>query len=251
MGLHKRDLLSPPLRLRHQAVYRPGQTWQVFSPVVYRYLEQRYVEAFFADGSLRLTSFSRCQQHADEQRLDHEEGLIRVLVSSRKTGDFRSLTEFKAGTDPFILCTTLWHNQSLMQAFGCDSFIRIHDPAEFGARVSKHIPGFVQGGEGPCMYQNRRLIEAAIDDTSTSSDIFNEGSRNDLEGALKDAVQHFPFFIKHRSFSHQAEYRLLWVTSVQQPGDYLDIKVPEARELCSLPGTFEFEEEDLKPAESR
>ena len=137
----------------------------------------------------------------------------------------------------YVLCTTLWHNRSLMHAFGCDSFIRIHDPSEFGARIAKHIPGFVSGGEGPCMYQYARLIETDVDRGSGLA--LNSPHINE---SIANALQHYPYFLKHRSFSHQAEYRLLWFSSASNGADYLDIKVPEARELCSLVGAFEYDD---------
>src|SRR5689334_19833085 len=121
MGFIKYRPLPVPGQ-RFSPASRDTPRWQVFSPVVYRYLEQRWVDAFFEDGTLRLTSFARCRQHADEQRLDNEEGVCRILVRDREHGNALALQELEFNPTAYVLCTTLWHNRSLMEAFGCDSF---------------------------------------------------------------------------------------------------------------------------------
>ena len=208
-------------------------------------MDQRHVDAFFADGSLRLTSFERCHRHADEQRLDAEEGSCRVLVTSRQTGMALSFHELVANHPAYMLCTTLWHNKDLMKSFNCESFLRIHDPAAFGTRVAKHVPAFLEGGEGPCIYQHLRLIEAEIDDTERTQNASESDGRQNRAATAIAGARHYQYFLKHKSFSHQAEYRLLWFfANDSERREYLDIKVPEARELCSAPESFEFDADD-------
>lgn len=240
MGILKRPP-APPL-IGSSTVYSDG--WRTFSPVVYRYLDRKFVDAFFEDGSLRLSSFAQCKKHADEERLDLEEGSLRLALSDGKTGTLRTVYELEFSDTAYLLCTTLWHNKQLMEDFGCDSFIRIHDPAEFGRRVAAHVPGFHGGGEGPCMYQHLRLIEASLppeSDTDTSS------AGLPIQAKARELIQRYALFLKHKAFAHQAEYRLIWMSSSKDLPNYLDIKVPEARELCSREGTFEHEAMDSIP----
>jgi hypothetical protein len=51
-----------------------GRNWTMLRPTLYRFLESKYVDAFFQEGSLRLSSFERFAQHPDEQRKDAGEG---------------------------------------------------------------------------------------------------------------------------------------------------------------------------------
>jgi hypothetical protein len=132
------------------------------------------------------------------------------------------LHELKSTASAYLLCTTLWHNPQLMQDFGCDSFIRIHDPAEFGRRVSQHVPGFTMGCEGPCMYQHGRLVEASLPDNTKGS----RSSARAKQRELAAMIQRYAHFLKHKSFSHQAEYRLLWLTDAEDAPEHLDIKGP-------------------------
>ena len=83
-----------------------------------------------------------------------------------------------------------------MQDFGCDSYIRIHDPAEFGHLCAshKHIPGFRVGGEGPCMYQHLRLVEHAEQSESAAST--SDKARKSELAAL---IQQYALFLKHKA----------------------------------------------------
>src|SRR6187549_3757473 len=108
MGVYKRPAAP---QLRGSTFY--SKRWRVFSPVVYRYLDRRFADAFFEDGSLRLTSFAKCQKHSDEQRLDVDEGTLRLLMSDTGTNVLK-LYELKSTVNAYLLCTTLWHNRQLM-----------------------------------------------------------------------------------------------------------------------------------------
>ena len=49
-------------------------------------MDAEYVESFFRDGSLRLSSFARFAKHPDEQLRDKAEGIgSRFAVSSQVT----------------------------------------------------------------------------------------------------------------------------------------------------------------------
>ena len=61
--------------------------WGILRPPVYRFMDKQYVEQFFVDGSLRLSSFRRFSQHSDEERQDCAEGTaISTLPTFRLTG---------------------------------------------------------------------------------------------------------------------------------------------------------------------
>lgn len=60
--------------------------WSIFTPTLFRYLASDYVEAFFAEGSLRLSSFTRFAKHADEQRRDPDEGMAAVIDRTYEGG---------------------------------------------------------------------------------------------------------------------------------------------------------------------
>ena len=88
------------------------------------------------------------------------------------------------------------------------------------------------------MYQHLRLIEVSLPDEEL---VARKPSKRSKQEDVQALIHRYALFLKHKSFSHQAEYRLVWLSNSKDLPENLDIKVPEARELCSREGTFEFE----------
>jgi hypothetical protein len=214
--------------------------WHICTPTVFRFLPAEYVQQFFADGSLRLSSFSQFKQHRDEQRLDLTEGQTCFVHRTERAGGQTFFARAHHGDNAYVLCTTMLYSRELMTAFNCDSYIRINDPTDFGVRVARHIPGFQAGAEGPCLYQDNKVIEHDLGyiDVSQFADPASpsQPNRERLERFINDQMKHYPFFIKHSSYSHQIEYRFVWITS-SPTKDFLDVKVPEVISICSKPNS--------------
>jgi hypothetical protein len=60
--------------------------WNIHTPQVVRELDTEFVDAFFKDGSLRISSFAKFQEHPDEQRRDGKEGQMAVDVKIANGG---------------------------------------------------------------------------------------------------------------------------------------------------------------------
>ena len=212
--------------------------WNVCTPTLFRYLESNYVEAFFSDGSLRLSSFASFKQHEDEQRLDKTEGETSLSVRTQQPEPRLLFSRGSYGLNAYVLSTTMMHSEELKKAFNRDSYIRINDSTEFAIRIARHVPSLTTGFEGPCLYQTRKVINRSIDHMDTTQ--FHDQSdpskpnRELLEKFTREQMAHYPFFLKHKFYSHQVEYRLLWMTSAPADG-FIDIKVPEAIAFCSRP----------------
>ncbi len=216
-------------------------SWHVCTPTTFRFLPSEYVGQFLADGSLRLSSFSRFKQHRDEQRLDTTEGKTSFVHRTQQGAGQTLFARADHGCNAYVLCATIRYDRELMTAFGCDSYIRINNSTEFGVKVGRHIPGLMGGAEGFCLYQDNKIIErdlGYIDVTQfTDPSAPTQSNRERLDGFINDQMKHYPFFLKHSSYSHQLEYRVLWFTS-SPVQDFLDIKVPEAIPFCAGPNSL-------------
>src|ERR1035437_1276149 len=212
-----------------------GRPWTVLRPRVYRYLEAEYVEAFFKDGSLRLSSFSQFAKHPDEQRKDTAEGTaMKFGLGSQATIAIVGST----GHNCYVLCGTLHNIESVRTEFKqYDACIAIDDVAAFANAVSLRISFFTSGLEGPTLYQDARMINKNLGDIK-AEDIMAQYKNAD--GTVKiemifDAARMLggveEFFIKHSQYAKQCEYRLLWAAG-QQVEPFIDIKVPEAVKFC-------------------
>jgi len=205
--------------------------WKSRSPQVYRYLEKAFVEKFFDTGALRLSSFRKFGKHADEQRLDMHEGVVRVIHECQEGRGHTLFGEIKAGKASYVLCASLIPSRDLMSSFGVDSAIVIHDPVGFAKAVAAHVPGFLDGIDGPCSYQGVPLIlrSGPIPPCALEEPI-NEATVGSFLEELAGAHIHF---LKHHSFRVQNEWRFVWRTN-EWTQDHLDIVVPEARQFCSI-----------------
>jgi hypothetical protein len=212
--------------------------WNICTPTLFRFLPGQYADAFFADGSLRLSSFSQFRKHENEQKLDRHEGKT-MFVHQTNQGGGQTIEAFSThGTNAYVLSTTMRYDAELMKAFGCDSYIRINRSMDFGVAIARHISGLVSAFEGPCLYQSMKIIEKDLGyvDVNRFRDPKNpQQIRKDLLSEfILSQMEHYPLFMKDETFAEQSEYRFVWITR-NEPSDYLDIKVPDAMQFCSKP----------------
>jgi hypothetical protein len=213
--------------------------WNVCTPTLFRFLEKQFVDQFFQDGTLRLSTFDKFKKHEDEQRLGKQEGKITFVHRTSQRGG-QTLEAFAAhGQNAYVLCGAMRFENELMDAFNCDSYIRINDPTKFGMAISKHLPGFIAGFEGPCLYQANKIIEKDLGyiDLNSFKTQTGQVDMNKLQSFINHHMSFYPYFLKDKSYSHQMEYRLLWLTS-SETNDYIDIKAPEAIQFCSMPSNL-------------
>jgi len=207
--------------------------WNVCTPDLFRYLDQQYVDAFFQDGTLRLSSFKLFAKHPDEQRLDVGEGKFMFVHTTQQRGGQTIEASGGVGLNAYVLCATMLHNESLQRAFGCNSYIRIHNTTAFGMAVTKQIAGVLGAFEGPCTYQTRKIVQKDLG-------YIEENQFRDVEEMGKFVfthLQHYPYFLKDPTYVQQSEYRYVWLVS-RDVEDYLDIKVPDAIMYCSRPSVL-------------
>ena len=226
--------------------------WNICTPVLFRFMDSKYVDAFFRDGSLRISSFSNFHKHNDEQRWDKGEGKAMFIHTTNQRGGQTLTVDIEQGINTYVLSTTMRYDEEFLHLFNCDSYIRIKDSSAFGMAIAKHIPNLISGFEGACLYQENKIITRDLGyiDINQFQDpqnpqpfidqdnIPHDGRRLLPNKAFKDYIfsitRHYTFFLKHKRFAEHAEYRFVWTTT-NVTKDYLDIKVPEAIQFCERP----------------
>lgn len=219
-----------PERLReipHQPFMQP------YIPMVYRFLEKQWVDLFFKEGKLRLSSFRKFRKHTDEQRGDKSEGNS-ILIG---TGNDKTIySVISTGIDAFVLSTSLMYNKDLYSDFMVDSCFVIERPIEFMQEISKHIPDFKGINFGPCIYKPESLIKRQLPDfdlKSLQSD--DDPTKNDLNKIFTTSNQisgNDVLFKKSLKHAHQHEYRILWHSEQNDLPDYIDIVAPNSIQFC-------------------
>lgn len=204
--------------------------WSVVTPSVFRYENERWIDSFFHDGSLRLSSFETFSKYEDEIRGDMHEGKA-VAISTNPEGNTTVLA-LGQGFSAAVFCCSHRLDKSLAKAFSRDSAFEIFNTNAFALEVSRQLIGFRGGVEGNCIYRPTREINRNIN--ADMSDYELQGGGIDM-AFLNEAIRKMGgeevVLLKKLSYRNQAEYRLLW--ELDQPIEgFVDIKVPLARQYC-------------------
>lgn len=205
-------------------------SWSLIPPVVYRYMDQQWVDKFFETGELMLTSFTRCSQHRDEQRADEFEGM--TLVVGRGPGGLSFEGQIRMGADFYLLCTSVRCDESITREFDCDGYFKINNTYGFAIAIAKQLDGFLRGFEGMCNYADRLVIERTIPTGLTA--LFDGSMPVTLErqGAAVMQIAGIEALLKKRSeYANQLEYRLLWNVD-HDVTDTIVVRCPEAIQFC-------------------
>lgn len=209
--------------------------WRIRRPYVYRYMQREFVDLFFEQGILRLSSFSSFSKHKDEERLDAQEGLgVIENIDYAGTGQ-TMMAAIGQGNDAYVLCGAMKHSSELSSAFGVNSGFRINDTTSFGCAITTVIPRFRGGLEGACIYVDKRVVSRRTGQIDIESMRVSPGANGLDMGKMFTAISNIAgddlLFLKQKRYEHQCEYRLIWSAANTQ--DYIDISCPDAREFCT------------------
>ncbi len=73
-------------------------------PIVYRFMDEQYVDDFWKNGVLKLTTFSKCKELEDKNRKDDKEGQSELFGYDNQ---YTLKIGFGVGSDAIMLCTSL------------------------------------------------------------------------------------------------------------------------------------------------
>lgn len=223
------DKEKTPDRLREI----PNQPFiQPYIPMVFRYLEKEFVDLFFNEGIIRLSSFRKFHKHTDEQRGDKKEGQNHIVgIGKEKT----MFAETFNGDDAFVLSTSLMLNDQMYDDFNVDACLVIEKPIEFMNSIAQKIPEFKGINFGPCLYQPDKSIRRKMDfdlESLKSDDDPNSMDMNKMFNAVNQISGKEVLFAKTNEYSPQHEYRFLWHSELKNLPEFIYIEVPEAIEFC-------------------
>jgi hypothetical protein len=213
----------------NETLNRFAKTWGFRRPTLTRYLQTKYVDEFFNEGILQLSSFKVFRKHPDEERVDIYEGRP-MLQIGRPNGSFAIVGINAAET--YILCTTSVECLKMEASFDTSDGFRITNSLAFAECISRCIPGYIWGIEGFCDYRDNLLIEKYDSNPIKGPDEY--GSLEEWERKTDEYVGQQMidgFFLKRLKYAHQSEFRMIWCGSGKEQ-KYLKITCPEARKFC-------------------
>ncbi len=197
-------------------------------PTVTRYMAQKHVDEFFADGTLMLSSFAKFREHPDETKRDPEEGLSHIEQTNPNAHGVYLI----GGPPCYVLCATSNQFDPNGVSWNTESGFRITNPMDFAAVLAWHVPGFQAGIQGACDYTDGPDVDVHNDEPFVPPDEHPggpEGYQREMERLTHDRAVD-GLFSKARGFLPESEYRFIWFATAGP--DPLVVKCPDARQFC-------------------
>ena len=202
--------------------------------ILYRMIEEQYIDEFLSEGKLRLSTFSKCSHHESEDRRDALEGSVTIHAQGVKAASGQ------VGSNAYLLCTSLSlfasnpHNYKtclcIQEAEALMNAITFAIRKQ-GIKVSAIV-------HGPCIYSTHSFEFDGIPERTEANLLRTLDTLGDRLYLIKDAVP--KFMIEH-------EYRYLWLIDKEIEGEYLDvvidnpkvyaqkISIPQYDKICKKP----------------
>lgn len=186
--------------------YRSGGT----PDILYREIGYEYIDDFFKNGDILLSTFSRCKTLENEQRRDKYEiqNVIEIIE-----GSLRVETQIAFNVDSLLLCTS----SIFPNGKNPSDFIKIVDVAGFTSAFAKKLVqaniNLVEVLQGFCVYNDKKL--SYISNDNFIHDLIKKSKKNKypfstignyILAKLEDDI----YMNKPTYFDHENEYRFVF-----------------------------------------
>ena len=208
-----------------------------YSPMVYRFLDEKYIDDFFKDGNLMLSTYERCRKLEDEKRRDEQEGKNTVVKTE---GKFKIVQKAGIGYNPLLLCTSLYQIDITGETTSSKFCLEIRDPPKFAEAVAQELAKLghyvIDTYIGPCYYSDK-VIEGS-DESSAIESFLKESERSKtidqkfFSQITEEVAGQHMYFNKPLKFVRENEYRFVWVVNFDPKDQAFFIKVPETIKYC-------------------
>lgn len=218
----------------------------VLPKAIYRYMNQEYVDQFFEQGTLLLTTYKRCREHEDAVRRDNQEGSYTFHFQGTNNSLF---LRRRAGDNSYMLCASLSKSPALMRHFGCSGGICVTDPLSFAKEISSTLQSVEVIQARAVIYTTLREARRSFEDQEFMPNVdqllrwSQSKNREPLEKVwnevhseharrLNRLLSSMEYFAKPLAYVREAEFRIVW-TSRFPVEDSLLVRCPGAIAYCS------------------
>ena len=178
-------------------------------------MDKEFIDLFFSEGKLRISSFEKFRGYSDEVRGDKSEGSGSISGKPEKDGfTFHLMT--RMGENGYMLSTSLGNSETLKDDFQTSDLFKIKDPINFATSISNAVIGCNQISLGYCNYQEYKVIEKVI--AGLSFDDFTNEKGNLIVGgpSMNKRIDQMIgngidlLYLKTLKYQNQAEFRFIW-----------------------------------------
>lgn len=204
------------------------------TPILYRFMEDRFVDKFFDCGELKLTTFEKCKNLEDSNRKDEQEGRSDLWGYD---GNYSIQVGFGVGSDAIMLCSSLCSDYKDDKGVLFNKCIEIFDVQGLLASITEQLTknGYIIKRilYGPCFYSKKEFHKkvdiTTFKDKLDKEQVFDWDEMNRLTSSIGGDNMFFQKPIEKR---YENEFRLLWIVdNIKQNQDIL-ITIPNPQAYC-------------------
>lgn len=205
-------------------------------PMLYRFIEEQYVDSFFETGVLKLTTFEKCKELEDTNRKDTKEGQSDLYGYD---GKYKMQIGIGVGSDTIMLCTSLCSQYVNDEGKVFNKYIEIFDVQGLLFAISDQLS--MMGYKvlkilyGPCFYSSKefhkginfekfrkKLDEEKVFDWDEMVKLTNGISGPNI------------YFQKPYDKRLENEFRLLWIVDSLKNNEDVFVTIPHPEAYCRL-----------------
>lgn len=220
-----KSLLSEELQHQAKECIYPTQG-AYFHPVVYRFIEDCYINDFLTTGTLQISTFKHCRQLEDTTRQDTKEGQSMIIG---EYGGMHMETQMMMGDDVFLLCTSLASKYRDADGIVNETALEIYDLGGFVDACTKAI---IDKGYhvlnvliGPCFYSAKQIYGDLLEGETSKMQKGGDLTLEDIFAIPQRIAGPKMFFQKPLEKAIESEYRMVWVVYPEPKDDTILIQI--------------------------
>ncbi len=189
---------------------------------------QNYIDEFFENGNLFISSFENFKMYDDEMQGDISEG--QSLIGGFDENGNGHHVFYEGAMQAYILCTTKNLSDEVIVDFNGVGAIKIVNSVLFAKEIARKLPFVNVGIEGSCIYVESKVqhLEDEKNELFQKINFSNRDMMNETITALSNGVE---IFMKYKKYEHQNEHRLAWF-SERKIKSGIVVHCPEAVQYC-------------------
>lgn len=207
-------------------------------PVLYRFMEEKYVDEFLETGRLMISTIRRCGALEDQRRVDMNESTYSYEF---KWLDCSEIVEARVGDNAFVLCCSL--TQAAIHSSQNTCCLELHHWDDLAVEIGEQLRvQHFQIGEifaGPCNYAIKsRQIDMYPMRSSTIRAANGIVDSHKVDSIMAGVGRELFYTTKDLRYIKEQEYRIMWLSNDKAPIDPVFVKISSPKrygsKVCAL-----------------